>query len=359
MFEKIIIDETVKETATAQAASVSTPSKICKLEPSSENYIKGKKTLYIGPKKGPIMDTCASLHDDYICCNIHVIKTISNCPFNCTYCFLQNYLNNPTLSAIADIDAVMSEIKERIDQEPNRLFRIGTWELGDSLALEHLTKQAEQLILAFSHLDNAILDLRTKSNNVDSLLKLDHKGKTVISWTLSPSSVIEKEERLTSSLIERLEAMKKTTEAGYLTSLHFDPMIRFPNWEEAYSELIKTLFDYVAPDKIAWISIGSLRFNPEMKKKIEHNYPNSKITTEEIILGPDNKMRYIKPQRIQMYQHLIEQLSLYLGKKHKPIIHLCMERKDVWESVFKDDFPKTTEDLDTLFTRHLKNLQIN
>ena len=46
------------------------------------------------PKKGQKLDTCASKYQDYICCNVKVLKSVSNCPYDCTYCFLQNYLTD-------------------------------------------------------------------------------------------------------------------------------------------------------------------------------------------------------------------------------------------------------------------------
>ncbi len=59
--------------------------------------------------------------------------------------------------------------------------------------------------------------------------------------------------------------------------------------------LVKQTFDTAPPDRIAWISIGSLRFNPEMKKEIENNYPDSRLTCAEMVLGDDSKVRYVKP----------------------------------------------------------------
>ena len=62
--------------------------------------------------------------------------------------------------------------------------------------------------------------------------------------------------------------MHKTFRAGYLIGLHFDPMILYEGWEEGYEALARQVFEAVKPERVAWISIGSLRFNPEMKKKM-------------------------------------------------------------------------------------------
>jgi spore photoproduct lyase len=314
------------------------------------NYRDGKNNILAIPKKGNVMDTCATFNEKYICCRVHVLKSVQNCPFECSYCFLQNYLNDGTTKTVEDIEILMQEVKTRIGAEPDRMFRIGTWELGDSLALEKKTGQAAALIKEFSELDNALLELKTKSDCVDSILGLDHKGKTVISWSLNTEYVIENEEHKTSSLDKRLDALHKVAKAGYMTGLHFDPMILHANWEAGYKTLVQKVFKSLTPDRIAWISIGSLRFNPEMKKKIENNYPESRITCQEMVIGNDAKMRYVKPLRVSMYKLLYNELKKYVSPVN--LVYLCMERWDVWDKVFGYR-PDSIGHLDYMFAKSL------
>jgi spore photoproduct lyase len=301
-------------------------------------------------KKGEAMDTCATFNRKYLCCRVHVLKSVHNCPFECSYCFLQNYLTDGMTKTVEDIDTLMEEIKEKISKEPRRLFRIGTWELGDSLALESETGQAEKMIRVFAGLKNAVLELKTKSDCVDSLLSLDHNGKTVISWSLNTDHIINTEEHRTSSLEKRLEAIHKAAMAGYMIGLHFDPMIMYEGWEGGYELLVKKTFDAVQPESVTWISMGSLRFNPEMKKKIENNYPDSRLTCAEMVLGDDAKVRYVKPLRVSMYKFLYSMLKKFIGKKN--LVYLCMERWDVWDKVF-GYHPESTGHLDYLFAESL------
>ena len=316
--------------------------------PKIPDYRQGKKHLFIGPKQGDIFHTCASLDRRYICCSTHVISHISNCPFECTYCFLQNYLTDSTLSVIADTEAVLDEIRRRTSLQPWRLFRIGTWELGDSLAVSPLNYAAVELVSGFRKTPNCILKLRTKSAEVKPLLDIDHGGKTVVSWTVNPPQVIAREELGTATLEARLRAMRRTAEAGYPVGLHFDPMILFDGWEQAYEALIRDIFSAVAPGQVIWISIGSLRFNPEMKRKIENNYPASAITAQEMILGDDNKFRYLRPLRVRMYRHLLG--ILRQQGAGECFTYLCMERWNVWEEVF-GRYPRSIGHLDYLMAR--------
>lgn len=327
------------------------------------NFREGKRQIQIVPKKGETMDTCATISDKYICCNVKVLKSVSNCPFDCSYCFLQNYLNDGTTKIVGDTESLLNEVKQKIQAQPWRLFRIGTWELGDSLALEKESGQAKALIQEFATLPNAILELKTKSDQVDTLLNLDHQQKTVVSWSLNPEHIINTQEHKTARLHERLAAMKKVADHGYPVGFHVDPMIYYPEWKEGYTALLNQIFDHVKPEQLAWISVGSLRFNPEMKKKMEENFPATTLTLEEMVLGDDGKMRYVKPTRIQMYAHFLNELQKHLNlndisplsppEKNLPLVYFCMERWDIWERFFGKS-PTSIGHLDYLFAKSMQ-----
>lgn len=318
--------------------------------PRHEHYRQGKEWLHIAPKKGDAFDLCASLDHRYICCGVHVLRALSNCPYECSYCFLQNYLTDSTTWVVGETEKLLDEVREKTARQPWRFFRVGTWELGDSLALEPLVGTAEELVRGFAQMPNALLELKTKSDLVDGLLKLPHRGRTVVSWTMNPQTVVRSEELRTASVEARIEAMRKVAEAGYPVAVHFDPIILHEGWEGAYEDLVERVFAAASPDRVAWISIGSLRFNPEMKRAIEANYPGSRITSVEIVLGDDGKMRYLKPVRLKLYNHVYEAVRRRAGTD--VFVYLCMERPEVWERVFGES-PRSVGHHDYLFTKSL------
>jgi hypothetical protein len=56
---------------------------------------------------------------------------------------------------------------------------------------------------------NGVLELKTKSDNVDPILHLNHQGRTVVSWSLNPPKMIQEEEVKTALLKDRIEAEEK------------------------------------------------------------------------------------------------------------------------------------------------------
>ncbi len=314
------------------------------------DHRKGKQVLRLARHRGRALRHCLSRSSEYCCCNTYVFGHISNCPFQCSYCFLQYYLNDHAVTVYFGLDRLMEELERAHEEMPWRFFRVGTWELGDSLALEPLLPLAKEFVETFASLDYALLELKTKSASVGSLLEADHRGRTVVSWTVNPQEVIEAEERMTASMDERLDAMLAVARAGYLIGLHFDPMIAYPGWEEGYPALAGRLLAALPQEQIAWISIGSLRFHPEMKGIMERNYPWSRAADAEMVAGPDGKQRYVKPLRLEMYTTLYR--AIEANRRAPFLVYFCMERWDVWERVM-GFHPAGIGELDYMFASSL------
>jgi len=308
----------------------------------------GKKILLIRPFPGRLVKACPGT-TGHICCGYKTINVLTNCPMDCSYCILQGYLNNPCVTFYPDFAKVFREIEGILTKYPHRIFRFGTGELGDSLALDKIVGFADAAVPLFAAKNNAILELKTKSVEVNHLLSLDHRGKTVISWSLNPQQVIEAEEHWTAPLGARLEAARLCSDVGYPIGFHFDPLIYYPGWEKAYQEVVDLLFKQIDPCRVMWVSLGGLRLPPTLKQVAQGRFPDSRIFTGELIPGEDGKLRYIKPLRVAMYQRIVEWLRAY---DEGLFIYLCMERGDVWHEVFGNT-PGSTEGLNRRFEQRL------
>ena len=193
--------------------------------------------------------------------------------------------------------------------------------------------------------------VKTKTSLVDDLLKLDHRGRTVVSWSLNTPRVIWQEELKTSDLADRLQAAKKVQEAGYPIGFHFDPMVHYEGWEKEYRDLIQEVFSHIQPDRVAWVSLGGLRFLPSMKEIIQTRFPKSKIIYGEQIRGTDGKSRYFRPLRVEMFRKMNQWL-----KEVSPdlFVYLCMETPEVWEEAV-DFVPENDAHLSSLMDQCVKN----
>lgn len=292
---------------------------------------KAKQTLMITRFKGDVIRPCQGI-GNYLCCNYLIMSFTSNCHLECTYCILQDYLkNNPAVTLYANVDEMLDMARKVIQSQPNKLFRIGTGELSDSLALDSVTHLSKKLIPFAADQKNLILELKTKTDQIQNLINLDHKGKTIISWSVNPQKYIEKEEFKCSSLDERLKAARDVANAGYPIGFHFDPLLAFENWEKDYKDLVNCLRADFNSSEIAWISIGSLRYTPRLKKIIQERFPRSRLLYGELFAGIDGKVRYFREIREDLYTHV----KFMLDKAFPDVPnYLCMETKRVWGNVY-------------------------
>ena len=296
-----------------------------------DNLTRGKEHLLLCRNKGKFFKPCPGTKE-YQCCGYHVLNIGMNCPMDCVYCILQAYLNNPWLSFFVNIEDLFKELEEELKAHPDTLFRIGTGEFTDSLALDKLTGLSRHLIQFFKDKDNAVLELKTKSCMVDNLLAVEHGGRTIVSWSLNSPKIMQQEEIRTARMDQRLEAARRCADKGYSLAFHFDPIIFHHGWQEGYRKTIASLFSAVPADRIVWISLGALRYLPPLKMIATKRFPGSRFFYQEFIEGLDGKSRYFRDQRVEMYKLIVDELHKYAFSRTS--IYFCMESDVIWQEVF-------------------------
>ena len=304
---------------------------LLRLRASADAMGAGKRRLLLTRHPGDFLKKCPG-SEGSVCCNYYVINFASNCPMDCSYCYLQDYLaQNPALKVFSNVEDLMGEARDLFARQRRFFFRVGTGEITDSLALDPYVGFSELIVPFFAEQPNALLELKTKSACVDRLMSMDPKERVVVSWSMNPQVVIDADEHGTASLGERLEAARRCQEAGYKLGFHFDPMVEYSGWEKDYRAMVETLFSVLDPRRISWISMGVLRNTPALKQIMRRRFPSSRLTAGEQILGPDGKMRYFHPLRVSMYRKMLGWI-----RRCSPtvFVYLCMESREVWEQVF-------------------------
>ncbi len=300
-------------------------------------WVQGKKIIFLARDQGRSFKPFPEA-EDYFSCDYHSLHLAEGCDMECSYCILQSYLTNPLLMIYANTDEILENLQKFLNRHPNKFFRIGTGHLADSLSMDHVTHFSEILIPFFAKQKNAVIELKTKSNNIANLLKLNPNGKAIISWSINAGSIQKEEEHKCATIAERIEAAAKiASTSSYRVGFHFDPMIDFENWEEEYDDTVKKIAAVVPAEKIAWISIGSLRMMPDLKKKMQDRFPNSKLPYGEWVHGMDGKLRYFKHRRLELYRGLARMLQKYLPGV---TVYLIMESPEVWRRVFGKNFTR-------------------
>ncbi len=308
-------------------------------KPLNHPVAYGKEVLHFAEFEGAFTKQCPGTNQ-MLCCQYHVINMISNCPFDCSYCYLQTYLNQPMTTIYTNEEEVHAQIHKLCEHYENAFssgkmggskklpLRIGTGEIADSLALDPITEFSRNLAEVVSRYPNVRLELKTKSKNIEHLLDLKRKDHVVIAFSVNPQVIVAAEEHGTASFYERIRAAAITAQAGFGVAFHFDPIIHFENWQEEYKNAVEFLLRSVPEESIRWISMGSLRYHSNLKAIALQRYPDSKIFFEDTVLGDDGKYRYLRKQRSEMYEYVNKVIGEFSPKAYT---YLCMESKAIWE----------------------------
>ena len=307
------------------------------LKRSSDPHGSGKRCLVLARHKGRFMKDCPGAGAE-VCCNYYVVNFGSNCPLECTYCFLQSYLNHPAMMIFTNLEELLAEIRFKLSQAPHRLFRIGTGELADSLALDGITGFSRHLVPFFGKLANGILELKTKSDQIANLEGLDHRDRTIVSWSMNTPEIVATEELKTASFEQRLSAAKQCQEWGYRIGFHFDPLIYYDDWESDYRMAVESTFSRVDASRVAWVSLGALRFNNRLRDIVRRRFPKSRVPYGEFVPGNHGKMRYFRPIRQEMYSKMRQWIE---NVAPQAFVFLCMENRASWENGLSTITPTT------------------
>ena len=219
-------------------------------------------------------------------------------------------------------EEIINEMQNIIDTEKNRVwFHAG--EFSDSLALSHITNEFELYYQFLERNPKALIELRTKSINTKALL--GPKENLYITYSMSPKEKIEKHDIKTPPLKHRLKKIKELHEQGYKIGIHLDPIIYEDDFKSVYANFLEDLNQSIQIDKIEYISIGVVRFTPDVFKEVQKNYPNSQIHKEELVKSDNNLVRYNKPMRMWILNTVKELVLSYNIDASK--VYLCMEEE--------------------------------
>ena len=295
-------------------------------------FAAGKRRVVVMKRRTPFLMACPAGSAKFACCGYLVLVLASNCPMDCSYCFLQEHVaNNPAFQIYSNYGDSFEELDRLARSAPGRHFRVGTGELADSLAMDSITGLSRDLIEFVREHEHLTLELKTKTDEIGNLLKIDPRGRVLVSWTLSPGALWKSSEHRTASPSGRIAAARAVLDAGYRVGFHFDPMVAYENAEHDYGLLLDELLSTIPARSISFVSMGALRMTPELRNAARKRFPEDPMLLGEEVLGNDGRLRAFSALRVRLYRALQERFSR--GGAQIPS-YLCMESGVVHERVF-------------------------
>lgn len=297
-----------------------------KTQVGSPNFSRRLDTLLIHREKYDFLKPCPCSCGS-AGCGYNLINLGFGCRFECEYCFLQQYQNLHAVLLPANVDEFLAKIDgANFRTGPFDRPRIGSGEFTDSLVFDDLTQYSAQIVPFFRARPHLQFEFKTKSVNIGGLLAAGGAENVVVSWSVNAAPITNLAEHFTPGLTARLQAACEVARAGYRLGFHFDPVVIYEGYQQDYARTVEEMADTLPHDKIAWISVGTLRFSRELKKQIETRFPHNTILDGEFLLDFDGKMRYSEAERLEAYRFLVPLLCRTFSNA---VVYLCMEDPQV------------------------------
>ncbi len=276
-----------------------------------------------------------------LCCNLQTLDAVDNCGYGCSYCSIQSFFDGRKIT----FDEGFADKLKRLKLDPQKTYHIGTGQSSDSLMWGNSHGVLDALIDFANDNPNVIIEFKTKSANVNHMLRArDRVGRNIIcTWSLNTPTIIRHEEHGTASLEKRFDAARKLADAGYLVGFHFHPMVHYDHWQNDYCTIVETLMRDFGPEEVAMVSMGTLTFIKPVLREIRSQAIPGQILKMPMV-DAAGKKSYPVDIKLQMFSHLYQCFGE--SWKREVFFYLCMENAELWEPVFgfkyasNDEFEK-------------------
>ena len=331
---------------------------VLKILVSRWNDLKDSKTQYQSqgiktrerpaPRKVTVSDSqnevfgmCPVASEKTVCCNLMTIDAVQGCSLGCSYCSIQTFYTDGKIS----IDKNLAEKLSKIPLDPRKNYHIGSGQSSDSLAIGNREGVLDAQLEFARKNSNIILEFKTKSSNIDHLLKTDVPKNVFVSWSLNPQLFIDNEEHGTASLDQRISSARRLSDKGILIGFHFHPIVYYENYEKDYSDVVKKVMTTFEPSEIAMISMGTLTFIKPAIQKLRSTGLSSKVL-QIPMADAVGKSSYTREIKAEIFNQVYSQFDHW---HDRVFFYLCMEESAVWESVFGEYYSSNTEFENALF----------
>jgi spore photoproduct lyase len=253
------------------------------------------------------------------------IQSVVGCPFDCTYCPY-----GPFVCARIDVESFVDRVTALARARRSQaIYKLNN--RSDSLGLEPEYGLTRALVTRFANLPDKYLMLYSKGNEVEHLLDLDHGGKTIGCFTLTPAAVARVIEPGAPAPAARLEAMARLARAGYPLRVRLSPIVPVVGWQEAYAELLTQLARAARPELVTLWALSMIELDL-LAEIVPLDLLDPEAMAAARAAAPELAGRKSAPFpleiRVAMYRAIAAMIRETLPEAR---VSLCLETPEVWQ----------------------------
>ena len=239
-------------------------------------YFEGKSTLVVGIRKIGNFQSCKPSAN-------YQLPLVSGCMGMCEYCYLNTQMGKkPYIKIYVNTDEILNRADKYIEERGENITVFEGAATSDPVPVEPYSGNLKKAILHFGKIENSRFRFVTKFTDIDSLLNVEHNGRTTIRFSLNTDRIIGEFEHGTPKIQDRINAASSILNAGYHLGFIIAPVFLYDGWKMEYGNIIEQIGDRFSGEDISF-EIISHRFTKRAKENILTVYPKTTLPMEEEI----------------------------------------------------------------------------
>ena len=258
-------------------------------------------------------------------------STADGCLHRCLYCGAGGGIGR-TITMMLNIEEFIEKAVIPCHEAHawQKTYRFDT-DSTDTLCFEPEYDCLRPLVEFYGTTDKYLI-IHTKSVNVGPLLDLNHKGHTIVVWSMAGADQARLVQKNTGAPGEIAAAAARLKAAGYTVRFKFKPIVPVKNWRQEATAMLEKLFAVVKPDNLSmetlfFRNVSELKsmfdqslFDPEFMAMMEKHEAETGI--------PDEYKSIPEAFRIEIYEYYAAEVKRLSPETP---ISLCAEGAAVWD----------------------------
>ncbi|MCF6331529.1 MAG: hypothetical protein L3I99_08320 [Sulfurimonas sp.] len=312
-----------------------------------------KYTFKALDKEGFGLGLCPVASEKTRCCNLLTLDAVESCGFDCSYCSIQSFYNQNTIT----FDSSFADKLKDLKLDKNKTYHIGTGQASDSLMFGNREGILDALFEFASNNPNVILEFKTKSDNIKYFMQNNVPKNILCTWSLNTKTIIDNEEHLTASLQKRINAARRLADKGVKVGFHFHPIVEYENYLQEYKEVYQTLQDTFLAKEVVLVSFGTLTFIKPVIKQLRERDFKSKIT-QMPFEDANGKNSYPYATKQKMFKSAYDSFKAWQNDDNKVFFYLCMEDHNIWQESFGYQYSTNNDFEKDMLSSYTKKLNM-
>ena len=150
----------------------------------------------------------------------------------------------------------------------------------------------KEFLPVFRSYPRALLELRTKSTQIRSLLAQEPVPNCIIAYSFTPAEIAAAIEYKTPPVSKRLQALQRLQAHGWQIGLRFDPLIYQEGVMEQYEKLFAQVFKRIDTALLHSVSLGSFRLPKSFYQTLSRLYPEEVLFASPLTETGDGMVTY-------------------------------------------------------------------